>query len=113
MLDHQRLAVFLSHVGSGDVTSADLSVASSLTSRSRSPEALSQIQARQQDLARLEASVSHLQQLFSEVAALLDTQVSVGGSKPRPSVPRERLMVRFWSGPPVHVTRVSPSARES
>lgn len=45
-------------------------------SSSFSTEALSQIQARQQDLVRLEASITHLQQLFSDVAALLDSQVS-------------------------------------
>lgn len=45
-------------------------------SSSFSSEALGQIQARQQDLVRLEASISHLQHLFSDVAALLDSQVS-------------------------------------
>lgn len=82
MLDADSLAVFVSHVGADDITSeavmssADLPVSSQMSS-SFSSEALSLIQARQQDLVSLEASISHLQQLFSDVAGLLDTQVKI------------------------------------
>uniref|UniRef100_H3BWJ2 t-SNARE coiled-coil homology domain-containing protein n=1 Tax=Tetraodon nigroviridis TaxID=99883 RepID=H3BWJ2_TETNG len=61
MLDRGCLAVFVSHVRTD-------------TNWSFSTEALSRIQARQQDLIRLEASITHLQQLFSDIAALLDSQ---------------------------------------
>lgn len=45
-------------------------------SSSLSPEALDQIQARHRDIVRLESSIEDLQQVFCDVAALLDSQVS-------------------------------------
>lgn len=89
LLDRQSLSVFLSHVGSDDITAA--AVMSWAANRSPRPpqasptlsaDAAAQIGARQQDLVRLEASIGHLQQLFADVAALLDAQVSL---KPRQS----------------------------
>lgn len=53
-----------------------MDVASSQMSSSFSTEALSQIQARHQDVVRLESSIKDLQQVFSDIAALLDSQVS-------------------------------------
>lgn len=45
-------------------------------SSSFSAEALDQIQARHRDIIRLESSIRDLQQVFCDVAALLDSQVS-------------------------------------
>ncbi|XP_011618412.1 syntaxin-3-like [Takifugu rubripes] len=57
MLDRDRLAVFMSHMSS-----------------SFSTEALNQIHARHRDIVRLESSIKDLQQVFCDVAALLDSQ---------------------------------------
>lgn len=45
-------------------------------SSSFSTEALNQIHARHRDIVRLESSIKDLQQVFCDVAALLDSQVS-------------------------------------